>query len=73
MSKKIKFVSTITCPICKFKKEMEMKTDSCLAFYYCEECDARLKPKKNDCCIFCSYGTMPCPAAQEGDVKKACN
>ncbi|MGJ0427313.1 GDCCVxC domain-containing (seleno)protein [Methylocystis sp.] len=26
---------------------------------------ALLKPKAGDCCIFCSYGDMPCPPIQE--------
>jgi hypothetical protein len=24
----------------------------------------RLKPKPRDCCVFCSYGSMPCPPIQ---------
>ncbi|WP_327036906.1 GDCCVxC domain-containing (seleno)protein [Methylomarinum vadi] len=24
-----------------------------------------MKPKKGDCCVFCSYGTVPCPPIQE--------
>ncbi|WP_339879956.1 GDCCVxC domain-containing (seleno)protein, partial [uncultured Algoriphagus sp.] len=23
------------------------------------------KPKKGDCCVYCSYGTVPCPPIQE--------
>ena len=25
-----------------------------------------LKPKPGDCCVFCSYGTVPCPPIQAG-------
>jgi hypothetical protein len=25
----------------------------------------RLRPKAGDCCVFCSYGTVPCPPVQE--------
>ena len=27
-------------------------------------CGARLKPKPGDCCVFCSYGSVPCPPIQ---------
>ena len=28
-------------------------------------CGALLKPKPGDCCVFCSYGDVPCPPIQE--------
>ena len=31
--------------------------DACRYFYTCGSCGERLKPKKGDCCVFCSYGT----------------
>ena len=27
-------------------------------------CGAPLKPKAGDCCVFCSYGSVPCPPLQ---------
>jgi hypothetical protein len=24
-----------------------------------------LKPKQGDCCVFCSYGSVPCPPIQQ--------
>lgn len=41
-----------------------MPTQSCLVFYQCPACGAVLKPKQGDCCIFCSYGDVPCPPIQ---------
>ena len=41
-----------------------MPTDSCLYFYDCKGCGAVLKPKPGDCCVFCSYGSLPCPPVQ---------
>ncbi|HEY7997903.1 MAG TPA: GDCCVxC domain-containing (seleno)protein, partial [Pseudolabrys sp.] len=29
-------------------------------------CGERLKPKPGDCCVFCSYGSVPCPPMQSG-------
>ncbi|WP_262048130.1 GDCCVxC domain-containing (seleno)protein [Bradyrhizobium sp. Bra78] len=56
--------STLTCPACAHQKTETMPTDACQFFYDCEECGLRLKPKKGDCCVFCSYGTVPCPPIQ---------
>lgn len=57
--------SELTCPECGFEKAEEMPTDSCVFFYECTNCHAVLKPKKGDCCVFCSYGTVKCPSMQE--------
>lgn len=58
--------SEITCPKCGYKKMETMPTDACQWFYGCQNCGAILKPKKGDCCVFCSYGTVPCPPMQQG-------
>ena len=57
--------SVITCPHCGTQKRERMPTDACQFFYVCSGCGARLKPKPGDCCVFCSYGTVPCPPVQE--------
>jgi hypothetical protein len=56
--------STITCPACGERSSETMPTDACLYFYDCPACGVRLKPKPGDCCVFCSYGTTPCPPQQ---------
>lgn len=61
--------SNITCPICGFAKKETMPTDSCQIAYECTHCKTVLRPKKGDCCVYCSYGSVPCPPVQEG---KAC-
>lgn len=58
--------STITCPACNVAKIETMPTDACQFFYDCSACGTVLKPKPGDCCVFCSYGTVPCPPIQEG-------
>ena len=57
--------SIVTCPECGHKKAEKMPTDACQYFYECEGCKKLLKPINNDCCVFCSYGTVPCPPIQE--------
>ena len=56
--------STITCPKCGYQATEQMPTDACQFFYDCRGCGERLKPEAGDCCVFCSYGTMPCPPTQ---------
>ena len=69
-NKKITLESTITCPSCGHKKEEVMPTDACQYFYECESCKKVLKPKQGDCCVYCSYGSRPCPPIQE--IGKSC-
>ena len=57
--------STLTCPACGHVKKETMPTDACQWFYECEQCHTVLKPKPGDCCVFCSYGTVPCAPIQE--------
>ena len=57
--------STMTCLKCGFTKTETMPTDSCLVFYECQGCKATLRPKAGDCCVFCSFGTTPCPPIQQ--------
>ena len=64
MNKKIELNSIIACPECGFSKVETMPTDSCLVFYECPNCSKILKPKKGDCCVFCSYGSVKCPPIQ---------
>jgi hypothetical protein len=56
--------STLTCPSCELRSSETMPTDACLFFWSCPGCGARLKPKAGDCCVFCSYGSVPCPPVQ---------
>jgi hypothetical protein len=57
--------SIITCPDCGHGAIETMPTDACQFFYDCKGCGTRLKPKDGDCCVYCSYGSVPCPPMQE--------
>ncbi|HXV44591.1 MAG TPA: GDCCVxC domain-containing (seleno)protein [Anaerolineae bacterium] len=56
--------SNLTCPECEFIQTVEMPTNACQFFYACVNCGQTLKPKAGDCCVFCSYGDVPCPPKQ---------
>ncbi|MDR0230327.1 MAG: hypothetical protein LBI72_14885 [Flavobacteriaceae bacterium] len=63
--------STITCPNCGHITTEEMPTNSCQFFYECKACQTILKPKKGDCCVYCSYGDIKCPPMQQNS--SCCN
>ena len=57
--------SALTCPACGGVSTETMPIDACQFFYDCKHCGAVLRPLKGDCCVFCSYGDVPCPPIQE--------
>lgn len=57
--------SKITCPKCGHSEIETMPTDACQFFYECKGCGELLRPNQGDCCVFCSFGTVPCPPVQE--------
>jgi hypothetical protein len=66
----ISLISTLTCPHCGHGKTETMPTDACQWFYECEQCRELLKPQAGDCCVFCSYGSVPCPPIQAGNCSQ---
>ena len=63
----IELTSVVTCPVCGHDAAEVMPTDVCINLYDCQGCGAILKPKSGGCCVFCSYGSVPCPPMQAGD------
>jgi hypothetical protein len=63
----IRLASVVTCPECGHREAETMPTDACKWFHDCKGCGAVLRPKPGDCCVYCSYGTVPCPPRQQGD------
>ena len=56
--------SALTCPSCGHRQVLDMPEDACLFFHECAGCATLLRPKAGDCCVFCSYGSVPCPPVQ---------
>lgn len=67
-----RLTSRLTCPLCGHAEEETMPTEACQFFYDCKGCGAVLRPKRGDCCVFCSYGTVPCPPVQTAGGKSCC-
>ncbi|WP_310570273.1 GDCCVxC domain-containing (seleno)protein [Gemmatimonas sp.] len=60
--------SDLTCPACGAVEPLEMPTDACLFFHECSACKVLLRPNAGDCCVFCSFGSVPCPPIQAGST-----
>nr|WP_309504158.1 GDCCVxC domain-containing (seleno)protein [uncultured Roseovarius sp.] len=63
---KVVLETKLTCPSCKHVETETMPIDACQWFYQCKSCQTVLKPLEGDCCVYCSYATVPCPPIQEG-------
>ena|SRR5438105_3022157 len=61
--------SAVACPHCKHVELESMPTDQCLFFYECKGCHAVLRALPGDCCVFCSFGSVKCPAIQTTSPK----
>jgi hypothetical protein len=64
----MELVSTITCPACAAESIETMELNACRYFFACPSCRTGLRPKAGDCCVFCSFGDVPCPPKQTGDA-----
>jgi hypothetical protein len=56
--------STVTCPHCGHRSAERMPEDACRIVYECKGCGRALVPLPGHCCVFCSYGSVPCPPVQ---------
>ncbi|MGB6543519.1 MAG: GDCCVxC domain-containing (seleno)protein [Xanthobacteraceae bacterium] len=54
----------IICPRCSTAKTERMPVDACQITYTCTGCGCILRPRPGDCCVYCSYGSVPCPPIQ---------
>lgn len=63
-AEKIKTTAVLICPKCERQQKVKMPTNACWYFYKCVHCGRVLKPKKGDCCVFCSYADGICPPKQ---------
>jgi hypothetical protein len=54
MSSTLVHESRITCPECGHQQLETTPTDACQWYYECAGCHALLKPKPDDCCVYCS-------------------
>jgi hypothetical protein len=60
----VQLKSVLTCPVCGHAVRLTMPTDACEYFWECLSCHTLIRPKPGDCCIYCSFGSVPCPPMQ---------
>ncbi|MCB0790452.1 MAG: hypothetical protein H6595_13885 [Flavobacteriales bacterium] len=58
------FFSVLRCPQCGKRSRDQMPANASVYFYRCTRCNALFKPLQGDCCVYCSYGDVPCPDRQ---------
>ncbi len=71
----VHLISRLTCPECGLTETLTMPTNACQYFHECSGCHALLRPKSGHCCVFCSFGTVPCPPMQNylsEDAMRSC-
>ena len=68
----IRLQSLITYPACGFNREETMPKDACQFYWECPACHGLIRPKAGDRCVYCSYGTVPCPPVQQAGSDGCC-
>ena len=64
----MQLTSALTCPKCGGVATETMPTPACQFFYDCRHCAVVLRPLPGDCCVFCSFGDVPCPPIQDANA-----
>ncbi len=63
------YFSTVRCPHCGKWSRDQMPGNASVYFYRCVRCNTMFTPLPGDCCVYCSYGDVPCPWAQRASVR----
>ena len=53
------------CPNCRTTETVTMDQKIPGDFFTCKECEKTHEPRLGDCCVYCSYGSVNCPAVQQ--------
>ncbi|HEY9035633.1 MAG TPA: GDCCVxC domain-containing (seleno)protein [Pseudomonadales bacterium] len=57
--------SIMQCPHCGFKVTERMPVNMRVLRWQCPACTAMAEPAVGACCVFCCYGSQPCPQVQQ--------
>ena len=63
--------SRLTCPHCDYESEEIMPSEAHQLFLRCAHCSEVIQPRSGDCCVFCTHGSVKCPAMQLMEKRKA--
>ncbi|MFQ5509329.1 MAG: GDCCVxC domain-containing (seleno)protein [Leptospirillia bacterium] len=74
MQDDIVYESAISCLNCGRRDLVPMPSDACVRTHACSACGAlRTVPPEGGCCVFCAYGTVPCPPVQARNGGNCCS
>ncbi|HFQ15066.1 MAG TPA: hypothetical protein ENK41_01820 [Rhodobacteraceae bacterium] len=60
----IEYHTVLTCPHCGHRSRQSMPDLQTLTRWNCNNCHTDIQPRPGECCVFCSFGSVPCPDAQ---------
>lgn len=63
-SERLELWSVLRCPTCGYEEPLRMPMRGRVLRYACGQCDAEFAPEGTACCVFCGYGSVPCPRKQ---------
>ena len=61
----VRLRSSLHCPYCGKEEELTMPENACVIMRPCSGCGRMMRAQPGDCCVFCSYGSLPCPPVQQ--------
>ncbi len=64
MARWIKILSEVRCSTCEYTETIRMPKYATKTSFECTRCKCVMTPRHHSCCIFCSYGSVPCPRQQ---------
>ncbi len=67
----ISMESVLTCPECGTQTKETMPISTCQIAVQCLSCGGTMRARVGECCVFCSYGSVPCPSIQEESNRAA--
>ncbi len=56
--------SILTCPNCSHQKQEKLLENTFPTRFRCGNCQEMAEVKLGDCCIYCSFGDIPCLQSQ---------
>lgn len=61
----VSFKTRITCRNCGATEDITMHSSLPERSFTCKKCTTVLLAHSDECCVYCSYGSVQCPPVQE--------
>lgn len=70
---KVMLDAVLRCPFCLGEELLRMPENFCEILRPCRFCRRIIRPRPGDCCVYCSFATVPCPPHQQESQRKKQN